>query len=322
MSGLPSLYVSRPLPDAVLDAARQHFDVTVRGETLPMSADEMRTALTGFDAILPTLGDPLGADAFGGDIRCKMLGNFGVGYNHIDVAAAQSAGIAVSNTPGAVTDATADIAVLLMLMAARRASVGETAVRDGLWDGWHPTQFLGLHVSGKTLGIVGMGRIGKAIAKRCHFGFGMDVVFYNRSKVADCGVPNARQLDSVLDVMATADVVSLSVPGGGANQHMIGAAELAAMKPHGVLVNTARGEVVDEAALIAALESGSIGGAGLDVYENEPKVPEALRRLENVSLLPHLGTAALEVRVGMGLMAVENLRAFFAGETVPNEVTA
>lgn len=322
MSGLPSLYVTRPLPDAVLEAARVHFDVTVRGETLPMSGAETTVALVGFDAVLPTLGDALGAGAFGGEIRCKMLGNFGVGYNHIDVAAAKNAGVVVSNTPGAVTDATADIAVLLMLMTARRASVGEAAVRDGSWGGWHPTQFLGLHVSGKTLGIIGMGRIGKAIAKRCHFGFGMDVVFYNRSKVADCGVPNARQLHSVLEVMAGADVVFLSVPGGAANQHMIGAAELAAMRPHGILVNTARGEVVDEAALIAALKSGSIGGAGLDVYENEPKVPEALRRLENVSLLPHLGTAALEVRVGMGLMAVDNLRAFFAGETVPNEVTA
>lgn len=319
MSGLPTVYITRPLPDAVLDEARKYFDVTVRSETLPMSDAETAAALAGYDAVLPTLGDPLGAGAFGGEIRAKMLGNFGVGYNHIDVAAAQGAGMVVSNTPGAVTDATADIAVLLMLMTARRASVGEAAVRDGSWDGWHPTQFLGLHVSGKTLGVIGMGRIGKAIAKRCHYGFGMDVVFYNRSRVADCGVP-ARQLDTIAEVMAAADVVSLSVPGGPANQHMIGAAELAAMRPHGVLVNTARGDVVDEAALIAALESGAIGGAGLDVYENEPSVPEALRKLQNVSLLPHLGTAALEVRVGMGLMAVENLRAFFAGEDVPNAV--
>jgi lactate dehydrogenase-like 2-hydroxyacid dehydrogenase len=318
---MPTVYITRPLPDAVLEEARKHFDVTLRTETLPMSDAETAAALAGYDAVLPTLGDPLGAAAFAGDIRAKMLGNFGVGYNHIDVAAAQGAGMVVSNTPGAVTDATADIAVLLMLMTARRASVGEAAVRDGSWDGWHPTQFLGLHVSGKTLGVIGMGRIGKAIAKRCHYGFGMDVVFYNRSKVADCGVP-ARQLDTIAEVMAAADVVSLSVPGGPANQHMIGAAELAAMQPHGVLVNTARGDVVDEAALIAALESGAIGGAGLDVYENEPRVPEALRKLQNVSLLPHLGTAALEVRVGMGLMAVENLRAFFAGEDVPNAVTA
>nr|WP_325249665.1 D-glycerate dehydrogenase [Amylibacter sp.] len=321
MAERPSVFVTRPLPDAVIAEARKHFDVTVRAETLPMSDAEMTEALAGFDGVLPTLGDPLGASAFGGALRARVLANFGVGYNHIDVAAAQAAGVAVSNTPGAVTDATADIAVLLMLMTARRASEGEAAVRDGSWLGWHPTQYLGLHVSGKTLGVIGMGRIGKAIAKRCHFGFGMDVVFYNRSPVADCGVPSARQLGSIAEVMAAADVVSLSVPGGAANQHMIGAAELAAMRPHGILVNTARGDVVDEAALVAALEAGVIGGAGLDVYENEPAVPEALRRLKNVSLLPHLGTAALDVRTGMGLMAVENLRAFFAGEALPNGVT-
>lgn len=317
---MPTVYITRPLPDAVIEEARKHFDVTVRTETLPMTDAETAAALARYDGVLPTLGDPLGAAAFGGEVRAKMLGNFGVGYNHINVAAAQAVGMVVSNTPGAVTDATADIAVLLMLMTARNASVGEAAVRDASWEGWHPTQFLGLHVSGKTLGVIGMGRIGKAIAKRCHFGFGMDVVFYNRSKVADCGVPGARQLDTIEDVMAAADVVSLSVPGGPANRHMIGAAELAAMQSHGILVNTARGDVVDEAALIAALQSGAIGGAGLDVYENEPSVPEALRKLQNVSLLPHLGTAALEVRVGMGLMAVENLRAFFAGEDVPNVV--
>ena len=258
MADCPTLFITRPLPEAVLAEARKHFEVTVRAQTLPMSAAETAQSLAGFDAVLPTLGDPLGAAAFGGEIRAKMLGNFGVGYNHIDVSAAQAAGMVVSNTPGAVTDATADIAVLLMLMTARRASEGEMAVRDGSWEGWHPTQYLGLHVSGKTLGVIGMGRIGKAIAKRCHFGFGMDVVFYNRSPVADCGVPGARQLDSILEVMGAADVVSLSVPGGPANQHMIGAAEIAAMQPHGILVNTARGDVVDEAALIAALQAGVI----------------------------------------------------------------
>lgn len=321
MGDLPRVFVTRPLPDVVIAEARKHFEVSVRAETVPLSDTEMAAALAEFDGVLPTLGDPLGAAAFEGAPRARVLANFGVGYNHIDVAAAQGAGLVVANTPGAVTDATADIAVLLMLMTARRASEGEAAVRDGSWQGWHPTQFLGLHISGKTLGVIGMGRIGKAIAKRCHFGFGMDVVFYNRSVVADCGVPSARQLGSIAEVMAAADVVSLSVPGGPANQHMIGAAELAEMRPHGILVNTARGDVVDEAALIAALEAGLIGGAGLDVYETEPVVPEALRRLKNVSLLPHLGTAALDVRTGMGLMAVENLRAFFAGETMPNAVT-
>ena len=320
MGELPKVFVTRPLPEKVLDEAARHFDLTVRKETLPLDKGEMASVLAEYDGVLPTLGDPLGADVLGKGARARVLANFGVGYNHIDVAAAEAAGMVVSNTPGAVTDATADIAVLLMLMTARRASEAEAAVRDGSWQGWHPTQYLGLHVSGKTLGVIGMGRIGKAIAKRCHFGFGMDVVFYNRSIVADFDVP-ARQLGTVAEVMAAADVVSLSVPGGAANQHMIGAAELAAMQPHGILVNTARGDVVDEAALIAALQSGSIGGAGLDVYENEPQVPEALRNLKNVSLLPHLGTAALDVRTDMGLMAVENLRAFFAGEDVPNRVT-
>jgi lactate dehydrogenase-like 2-hydroxyacid dehydrogenase len=322
MARRPQVFITRPLPQAVLDEAAKYFDLEVRRETAPMRPDEMADVLAQFDGVLPTLGDSLGAAVFGGEIRCKILGNFGVGYNHIDVAAARGAGVVVSNTPGAVTDATADIAVLLILMAARRASEGEAAVRDGSWQGWHPTQYLGLHISGKTLGVIGMGRIGKAIAKRCHFGFGMDVVFYNRSVVADCGVPTARQLGSIAEVMGAADVVSISVPGGAANRHMIGAAEMAAMRPHGILVNTARGDVVDEAALIAALQGGVIGGAGLDVYEREPVVPEALRALKNVSLLPHLGTAALEVRSGMGMMAVENLRAFFAGETVPNEVFA
>lgn len=319
MTDRPSVFVTRPLPDPVIDALAEFADPIVRVETANMRADEMAAALADHDAVLPTLGDPLGADAFGGPVRARMLANFGVGYNHIDVAAARAVGLVVSNTPGAVTDATADIAILLMLMAARRASEGEAAVRDGSWPGWHPTQFLGLHVTGKTLGVIGMGRIGKAIARRAHFGFGMQVVFFNRSPVADPGVP-ARQLDSIEAVAAAADVLSISVPGGPANRHMIGASVLAAMPRHAVLVNTARGDVVDEAALIDALEGGRIGGAGLDVYEHEPQVPERLRALKNVSLLPHLGTAALEVRTGMGLMAVDNLRAFFAGAPIPNEV--
>ena len=320
MSNRPSLFITRPLPTEVIARARGSFDVTVRESSAAMTSGEMATALAGFDAILPTLGDPLAADAFGGDIRCKMLANFGVGYNHIDVAAAQAAGIVVSNTPGAVTDATADIAVMLMLMAARRASEAEAVLRAGNWQGWHPTQLLGLHISGKTLGVIGMGRIGQAVARRSHFGFGMDVVFYNRSQVADCGIPGGRQLDTIADVMEVADVVTVCVPGSPETRHLINAAALAAMQSHAVLVNTSRGDVVEEAALIAALQTGAISGAGLDVYENEPDIPAALIDLSNVSLLPHIGTNALEVRTGMGLMAVDNLRAFFAGEKVPNRV--
>jgi len=314
------VFITRPLPDVVIEQARRYFDLTVRTETHAMSTTEMSDVLSSFDGLLPTLGDPLGATLFGGEQRCKMIANFGVGYNHIDVAAANGVGTAVSNTPGAVTDATADIAVMLMLMAARRASEGEMILRSGNWKGWHPTQFLGLHIGGKTLGVIGMGRIGKAVAKRSHFGFGMDVVFYNRSKLADCGIPGARQLDTLEAVMAAADVVTVCVPGSPETHHLINAKAFAEMQSHAIFVNTSRGDVVDEAALIAALQLGAIAGAGLDVYEKEPEVPAALIAMPNVSLLPHLGTNALDVRTGMGLMAVENLRAFFAGEMVPNKV--
>lgn len=315
------LLISRPLPDTVLAAARARFDdVTIREITTPLTDAELRAALRDFDIVLPTLGDAFSADVFA-DVpapRAKLLANFGVGYNHIDTAAANAAGVAVTNTPGAVTDATADTALTLILMAARRAGEGERMVRAGLWEGWHPTQMLGMHVSGKTLGVIGMGRIGQAIAARCHHGFGMDVVFYNRSP-KDAGLP-ARQLDRVVDVMAAADVVVVAVPGGAETYHLIGAEAFAAMQSHAVFVNIARGDVVDEAALISALQAGQLGSAGLDVYEFEPRVPEALRALENVVLLPHLGTAALEVREAMGHMALDNVIAHAEGRTPPNLV--
>ena len=191
-------------------------------------------------------------------------------------------------------------------------------LRRGEWIGWAPTQMLGTHVTGLTLGVVGMGRIGEAVAKRCHFGFGMKVAYYNRSPKA-VGVP-ARQVGSLDELMREADVVVVAVPGGAETRGLIGVAEIAAMKPSGFLVNVARGDVVDEAALIAALEAGRIAGAGLDVYEREPEVPARLRALENVVLLPHLGTATLSVREAMGRMALENLVAFAEGRPVPNPV--
>ncbi len=319
---MPKLLITRPLPEAVVSEVDSGVDVSVREETLPLSADEMANALDEYDAILPTLGDPLSAEVITSakSLRCKLLANFGVGYNHIDVAAAKAAGMVVSNTPGAVTDATADIALTLMLMTCRRAGEGERAVRAGQWPGWHPTQYLGLHMSGKTVGIVGMGRIGKAIARRAALGFGMEVVFYNRSRVEDAGVP-ATQLETLAEVCAAADVVVMAVPATPATHHMMDAEALSHMQRHGVVVNIARGDVVDEAALIAALEAGQIAGAGLDVYEFEPNVPEALKAMENVTLLPHLGTAALEVRVDMGLMAVANLNAWVKGEPLPNAVS-
>ena len=317
----PRVLITRPLPERVLAAARERFELTLRASTAPMDAGELRASLREHDAVLPTLGDAYSAAVFA-DVpgpRARLLANFGVGYNHIDVAAARAAGVEVTNTPGAVTDATADIAITLMLMSARRAGEGEREVRAGRWEGWHPTQMLGLHVTGKTAGIIGMGRIGRAIARRAHFGFGMRVVFFNRSALPDPGLP-AEQLADVRAVMAAADVVFVAVPGGAGTRHLIDTEALSAMRGHAHLVNISRGDVIDEAALIAALEAGQIGGAGLDVYEFEPEVPARLRALESAVLLPHLGTAALEVREAMGLMAVENLRAVFAGEVPPNRV--
>ena len=314
------LFVTRPLPEPVLARARELWDVTVRESNAPLTPDEMHISLRDYDAVLPTLGDLYSAEVFAAASapRCKILANFGVGYNHIDVAAARAAGMTVTNTPGAVTDATADIAMTLMLMSARRAGEGERMLRAGDWTGWHPTQMLGLHLSGKTVGIVGMGRIGQAIARRCHLGFGMDVRYFNRSAKA---LPfEATRVERLVDLAAQVDVLVVAVPGGAETRHMIDASVFAAMQPHARFINISRGDVVDEAALVAVLEAGEIGGAGLDVYEQEPHVPDALKAMDNVVLLPHLGTAALEVRTGMGMMAVDNLAAFAAGKPLPNAV--
>ncbi|WP_054009024.1 2-hydroxyacid dehydrogenase [Cypionkella psychrotolerans] len=312
------LLITRPLPDPVMQAARARFEVTARASTLPLDASELRVALTDYDVVLPTLGDLFKAEAFAEvpTPRAKLLANFGVGFNHIDTKAAAALGIAVTNTPGAVTDATADVAMTLLLMTARRAGEGERMLRAGQWQGWHPTQMLGAPVSGKCVGIIGMGRIGRAIAQRCHYGFGMRVIYHNRS-ATDAGVP-AQQV-SMLEVLQ-ADFVVIAVPGGPATRHLINAEALAQMAPHGILINIARGDVVDETTLATALKTGQIAGAGLDVYENEPQITPALLGLENVTLLPHLGTAVLETRTAMGMMAVANLIAYLDGQPLPNQV--
>ena len=315
------IWVTRPLPETVINRARQQFEVEIRDEDAPLKTGQMRAALRLYDGILPTIGDRFSAEVFDGadGARCKVLANFGVGYNHIDVGAARRARIIVTNTPGVVTDPTADIAMTLILMSARRAGEGERLVRAGKWRGWTPTQLLGLHVTGKTVGIVGMGRIGQAIARRCHDGFGMQVAYYTRSEK---DLPfKARRAATLADLAAQVDFVVVAMPGGAETRHLIAKDVFAAMQPHARLINIARGDVVDEVALIDALEAGQIGGAGLDVYEHEPQVPEALRRMENVVLLPHLGTAALEVRERMGQMALDNLIVALNGDEPPNRVT-
>lgn len=316
---MTKLLIARPAPDEVR-AALADFDMTYRDIDTPMSADEMRAALRDYDGVLPTLGDAFSAELFAQveNPRCKILANFGVGYNHIDAAAAKASGVQVSNTPGAVTDATADIGMTLMLMTARRAGEGERLVRSGAWTGWHPSQLLGMHLTGKTVGIVGMGRIGQAVAQRCHFGFSMPVKYFSRS--AKDLAYDAEHISDLKALVAAVDVVVIAVPGGDETHHLINADVLAAMQPHSLLINIARGNIIEESALIDALQTGAIGGAGLDVYEFEPQVPEALRALDNVVLLPHLGTASHEVRLNMWMMAVENLKAGVAGQTPPNAV--
>lgn len=314
------LLITRPMPVAVEQRALQDFDTTIRNDNSPLDSAELRTALRDYDVVMPTLRDNFTAEVFA-DVpnpRAKLLANFGVGFNHIDVAAARAAGVQVTNTPGAVTDATADTAMTLILMSARRAAMGERMVRAGDWEGWHPTQMLGLHVTGKRLGIVGMGRIGQAIAHRCHFGFGTSVGYVARS---DKDLPfAATRYASVTDLAAASDILVVAVPSGAETHHLINADVFSAMPAHAHFINIARGEVVDEQALIVALQSNEIGGAGLDVYEFEPDVPDALRALDNVTLLPHLGTATEEVRTGMGLMALDNLQAFRDGSPLPNPV--
>lgn len=313
------VYFTRPLPDSVVEMARAHFDVEMRAENTPLKIGQMRAALNLYDGVLTMFGDTYSAEVFrdAEHPRCKVLANFGVGINHIDVAAARSAGVMVTNVPGAVTDATADIGMTLLMMSARRAGEGERMVRAGKWPGWNPTQLLGTHVTGKTVGIIGMGRIGSAIAQRCHYGFGMEVIYTARSD-KDPGFPAQRV--TLEELLSRADFSVIAVPASPETHHMIDAEALARMPRRAHLINIARGDIIDEAALIAVLQGGRIAGAGLDVYEHEPDVPDALKALENVVLLPHMGTSTLEVREKMGAVVVENLRAALTGETPPNLV--
>ena len=314
------IFISRPLPQEVLNAVGHLGEITVRENTSAMSESEMVYSLANYDIVLPTLGDIYSEKIFKScsKITVKLMANFCVGFNHIDVKAANEHGVKVSNTPGAVTEATADIAMALMLMCCRRTSEGERIVRLNKWEGWHPTQMLGFHISNKRVGIVGMGNIGQAIAQRCHFGFGMQVGYFSRSpKQLDYPVD---RYESLTEIASNSDILVVSVPGGSATHHLINKDIFSAMQPHAYFVNIARGDVVKETDLIEALKLNQIAGAGLDVYEFEPRVRKDLIAMENVVLLPHLGTASLEVRTGMGLMAVENIKSFLEGNEPPNLV--
>jgi len=318
----PVIVVTRRWPASVEEELLARFSqVRLNTDDVPLGADGLRAALAEADVVLPTVSDRLPAELFEGQLRTRFLGNFGVGYNHIDVDAAAKAGIVVTNTPGVLTDTTADTAMTLLLMVARRAGEGEREVRSGRWTGWRPTHLMGADVTGKTLGILGMGRIGVAVARRAHFGFGMPIVFYESADFEPAhGIEEARRVGSIAEVLETADFVSLHMPGGGANTHLINAARLARMKPSAFLINSARGDIVDSAALVTALRSGTIAGAALDVYEGEPDISPGLLELDNAVLLPHLGSATLETRTAMGMLVLDNLQAFLEDREPPCRV--
>lgn len=320
----PRVLLTRRWPAGIEAEIAARYDLVVDAQDRPLDAGALRAALTEFDAVCPTVSDRLPAALFEGlTPRARILGNFGVGVSHIDLAAATAAGLVVTNTPGVLDDCTADLAITLMLMAARRAGEGERELRAGAWSGWRPTHLMGRKVSGGIFGVAGFGRIGRAAARRAHFGFGMQVLAVGRrpldpAHLAETGASQARDLD---DLLARADVVSLHMPGGAGNRHLIDARRLSLMKPTAILVNTARGEVVDEAALAAALAAGRLAAAGLDVYEREPVVHPDLLAAENAILLPHLGSATVETRVAMGRRVLANLDAVFAGHEPADRVT-
>lgn len=299
------------------------FDLTLNTSDRPLTEPELKDALGQYDAVLPTVTDRLPAAVFDrASTRTRILANYGVGFAHIDTAAAKERGIAVTNTPDVLSECTADIAMTLLLMVARRAGEGERELRDGRWTGWRPTHLIGTKVSGATLGIIGFGRIGQAMAQRAHFGFGMKILVQNRSPVPAEVLAryNATQVPSIEDLLPQCDFVSLHCPGGGANRHLINGPRLDLMKPTAFLINTARGEVVDEHALAQSLWFNTIGGAGLDVFEREPAVPDALLNADNLVLLPHLGSATRETREAMGFRVLENLTAFFDGRAPRDRV--
>ena len=319
----PTIIVTRRWPTSVEEKLRATYrDVVLSELDEPLDEEELRAALAAADVLLPCVADRLTAEMLlAPEVRTRFIGNFGVGFSNIDTDAAREAGIVVTNTPGVLTDATADLAMTLLLMTARRAGEGERHLRERAWTGWRPTHMMGGDVTGRTLGILGMGRIGRALARRAHVGFDMTVVWYDSHPgEIDTGLPAARRALSVDEVLAEADFVSLHMPGGEDNNHLIGAAQLSLMKPTAYLINTARGDVVDEVALAAALRDGSIAGAGLDVFEHEPDVLEGLRSLENAVLLPHLGSATLGARTAMGELVLQNLATYLAGDEPPCRV--
>jgi glyoxylate reductase len=318
----PLVVVTRKLPDVVETRMMELFDVRLNLDDEPMSRERMIEAVRTAEVLVPTVTDRIDAeviDAAGPQL--KLIANFGTGYDHIDLAAALKKGLIVTNTPGVLTEDTADMTMALILATARRLVEGEHTVRGGRWTGWSPTSMLGHRVWGKRLGIVGMGRIGQALARRAR-GFGIAVHYHNRKRVAPEIETEleATYWDSLDQMLARMDVISVNCPHTPATFHLLSARRLQLMRREAILVNTSRGEVIDERALTRMLERGDLAGAGLDVYENEPAINPKLLRLSNVVLLPHMGSATLESRIDMGEKVIVNIRTWVDGNKPPDRV--
>lgn len=315
-----TVLLTRRLPDAVEARASRDYAAILNPADEPLSGADIAARAAGADAVLCCAGDRLDAAAIDAlPASVKVLATFSVGTDHIDLEAARARGLTVTNTPDVLTDATADIALLLILGAARRASEGERMIRAGAWTGWTPTQLMGTHLGGKRLGIIGMGRIGQAVARRAR-GFGMAIHYSNRKRLPAGLEEGATYHADPEAMLAVCDVLSLHFPATAETRHWLNAERIERLPPGAILINTARGSVVDDAAVIEALRRGRLAAAGLDVFEGEPNLNPAYRDLPNTFLLPHLGSATVETRNAMGFRALDNIDAVLGGKAPPDRV--
>lgn len=318
----PKVFLTRELPSEVMKRLEKETVLEVNGEDKVLSKEEIIQGLKGKDALLCLLTDSIDEEVLSADPALKIVANYAVGYNNIDIEAATARGIPVSNTPGVLTETSADLAFALIMAVSRRVVEADAYLRSGKWGGWGPLQFLGPDVYGAVLGIVGLGRIGKAVARRGQ-AFGMKVKYWNRTRLsAQEEQQEGLEYLPFEDLLRTADFVSLHVAFAPETTHLISDPELKMMKPEAVLINTSRGAVVDEKALVKALKEGQIWGAGLDVFEHEPAVEAELLTMKKVVLLPHLGSASVATRTKMGMMAIDNILAAWRGEKIPNLVNS
>ena len=318
----PLVVITRKLPDAIETRLMELFDVRLNGDDAAMSEAELTEAVKTADVLVPTITDTIDAKLIAAaGKKLKLIANYGTGVDHIDLAAAREKGITVTNTPDVLTEDTADMTMALILAVPRRLVEGERIVRSGDWSGWSPTWMLGHRIFGKRLGIIGMGRIGQAVARRAR-GFGLSIHYHNRNRVHE-EIENeleATYWESLDQMLAHMDFVSVNCPHTPATYHLLSARRLKLLQPHAVIVNTARGEVIDENALTRVLQSGDIAGAGLDVFEHSPAVNPKLLALDNVVLLPHMGSATFEGRGDMGEKVVINIQTFVDDHTPPDRV--